>query len=132
MTPAGHFSRPAPGRIAPTPPRAIDPLHLRSNRYPDRLSTRRTDPFPVARAGGSPLLAVFLRGFGRLGRRRACRFGFTRSRSGSGSRDFADLVGLDPLLGGHVPSKALQTEVVLVSHGFPPIVLIGQLALPCL
>src|SRR5207244_692322 len=99
---------------------------------PARPSPARTGSLPMGRAlfpPGRPLFAVFLRGFGRLGRRRACRFGFTRSRSGSGSRDFADLIGLDPLLGGHVPSKTLQTEVVFVGHGFPT-VLLAQLALP--
>src|SRR6266487_6475993 len=84
---------------------------------------------PLQLSQRRPLLAVFLRSFGWLGRRRACRFGFTRSRNGSGSRDFADLVSLDPLLGGRVPSKTLQTEGVFVGHGFPT-VLLAQLAFP--
>src|SRR5206468_10239660 len=85
---------------------------------------------PLQLSQRRPLLAVFLRSFGWLGRRRACRFGFTRSRNRGGSRDFADLVGLDPLLGGCVPSKALQLEVVFVVHRCPA-VLLPQLALPC-
>src|SRR2546429_9957416 len=108
------------------PPTASFPM------APARPSPARTGSLPMGGAlfpRGRPLFAVFLRGFGRLGRRRACRFGFTRSRSGSGSRDFADLIGLDPLLGGHVPSQTLQTEVVFVGHGFPT-VLLAQLAFP--
>jgi hypothetical protein len=55
-----YYTRPFPGRaetrpfpvawvgIAPIRPRAIDPLHSRSNGYPDRLFPRGTTLFPWA------------------------------------------------------------------------------------